>query len=173
MTRTRRLLAAGSCALIVVAAAVGVVGTPGESGVLVLIVAIAVIVFAIQAAISDPSDLSVALLLSAWPVLAILEETPDSWLIGPLAVLLLLAGELNALSWASQGQEPLNAIARRRLAASFRLAGVALLASLGVSALGRTWVSGTGVAYVLGVAGLVGLAVMVFRLPRAGERRGG
>jgi hypothetical protein len=48
-------------------------------------------------------------------VVALAADASPTWLIGPLAAVLLVAGELNALSWELQGRKPLDAARRRRL----------------------------------------------------------
>jgi hypothetical protein len=161
VTRLRRLLIVASCGLLALSALIAIPGGTAESRVWMYGVGIALVVFAIQSGISDPSDLAFALVLGAAPLLAMLAGEGATWLIGPLAVLLLLGGELNALAWVHQGREALDDVGRRRLMASLRVAVVALIASLGVSGLGRILTSGTGVAYLLGAIGLVGMALVL------------
>jgi hypothetical protein len=147
------------------AAGLAIAYGPPSTAVWMVIVSVGAAAFAVQSVVSDPADLTLAMLLCAAPILTLLGEGAPGWLIGPLAVMLLVGGELNALSWASQGGEALGVVGRRRLAASLRLAGTALVAALGVTALGELWVSGRGVVFVVGVAGLAGLAAVVFRAP--------
>lgn len=129
-TRPRVLLAAASVAITVfVVGAAALLGPSGARPWLVADVVIVAIV-AVQSAGSDPRDLNAALLLSLPPVAALLAEGSPTWLIGPLATLLLVASELNALSWACERAAPMTGVQRGRLRDVARLGALAFVASL-------------------------------------------
>jgi hypothetical protein len=113
--RPRLVLAASSVALFAAVAVLAVLAAPWR----VWLAASAglALIAALQSVTADPRDLATALLLSLPPVLALLADAAPTWLVGPLAVLLLVAGELGAMSLDCQGATHLTAAARARLLA--------------------------------------------------------
>lgn len=93
------------------------------------------VIMAVQSATSDPRELVLAMLFSLPPVFALVADGSPTWLIGPLGVLLLVAGELNALCWDVPRTGPLDAVKRRRLFRAGQLAGLGLVGSLLVVAI--------------------------------------
>lgn len=155
----------GSCSvaiIAVVAVTAAALGPEAAQPWLLLSAGVAVIT-AVQGAASDPGDLAPALLFGLPPVIGLLADGSPTWLIGPLAVLLLVAGELNALAWESRGSGPLSTMRRHRLRSVGQLAAVGLVASLLVWMVGQGPAPrGTVAAVVAGVA-LAALGGVVFR----------
>lgn len=132
--RTRVVLGACSVAIIgIVVITATALGPPAPRPWLVSSGILAVIM-AVQSATSDPRELILAMLFSLPPVFALVADGSSAWLIGPLGVLLLLAGELNALRWDAPRTGPLEAVKRRRLFRAGQLAGLGLAGSLLVMA---------------------------------------
>lgn len=156
----RIILAAGSVTVIgVVVYAATVLGPPDVRTWLMLCGIIAVLA-ALQSAALDPSDLAVALLFSAPPVIALVADGSPTWLIGPLAALLLVAGELNALSWECLGTEPTGGVVPRLLNIG-RVAALGMAVSLPIGVITPGGVPGGAlvVAVAAAVLALAGSAV--------------
>ena len=172
--RVADALAYGSVALIAIVGLVAVGFGPESRRGLLLLCSVAAVVIGRQSAIRDPSALTWALLASAPPIMALSAAVSPSWLIGPLAVLLLLAGELNALGWELRGAKGVESVARHRLLEMGKLGTTALLAALLVGLLPRGSAAGGFVPYLVAGLALVALGWVVFdgRLdPRSrGER---
>jgi hypothetical protein len=83
-----------------------------------------------QAALRDPSALTWALLAASVPIAVLVLGRSTEWLVAPLAVLLLVAGELNALSWTVRGASDSRDFSRRRLIDIAKLSLAALVASI-------------------------------------------
>lgn len=136
MMRPRAVLGACSVAIIgiviVSAAALG----PAAPRPWLISSGILAVIMAVQSAMFDPRELVLAMLFSLPPVLALVADGSPTWLIGPLSVLLLVAGELNALCWDAPSTGPLDAVKRRRLLRAGQLAGLGLAGSLLVMAVG-------------------------------------
>lgn len=165
MTNSWPRLILASCSVAIVLLVVTTATALGPDGArpwLLVSGSIAVIT-AIQAAASDPADLAPALLFSLPPVIALLADGSPTWLVGPLGACLLLAGELSALSWESQGTRPLSAVRQHRLRGTAQLVSLGLIASLGVAMVGRIPSPGGTVAVVVSAAALAALARVLFR----------
>ncbi len=165
----RTTLAWSSVAGLLGASFLAIALSPAGTTSYLVIASVASAAFAIQAAISEPKDLLLALLLCLAPVLALVGEPSPSWLVGPLAAVLLLGAELNVLGWASLEDAPEDPIRARRLADAMRLVGLGAVGGLALSALTEVW-RGAGVFVFLFAAGAVAaLGWVVF--PGSGERR--
>jgi len=119
------------------------------------LVAIAV---SISSVLASPRELLIALVLGAAPVMGLAADPGGSWLIGPLGVLLLVGGELNAWSWELGDPESVRPGGRRRGMQIAQLAGMGLGASLVVSVAARVALFSGLLAVSLAAAGLAGLA---------------
>ena len=155
----RVLLSIGSVGAIAGAAGAGALLAPAPLFWWLLLCAFFATVAAFHGVTSNPRDLAAALFLALPPVAALAAEGSPAWLIGPLAALLLLGGELCALAWTCEGSRPLNDVQRRRLRASLGLALGAAGAGLAVGVLG-------GVALPGGTVALVGAAIVAAALAR-------
>lgn len=158
-------IVAGSCSVAVVllvVATAAVLGPDGARSWLLVSGGVAVIA-AIQAVTSDPADLAPALLFSLPPVIALLADGSPTWLIGPLGALLLLAGELSALSWDLTGTKPMSTLRRQRLRSMGQLTVLALAASLLVTIVGRAPSPRGTVAALLAATALTAFGGVVFR----------
>ena len=168
MTTTRVLLGAWSVAIIAVvvftASAVG----PEGMRLWLLLCSVVAVGAALQSVALDPPDLTTALLFSLGPLIGLLADGSPAWLIGPFAALLLLAAELNALSWACQAEGSMTSRQRRRLLNSGRLAALAFVAASIVSAIARTPMAGGTLALILAVALLAVLGRSLFPRTDAG-----
>ena len=162
----RVLLSIGAVGAIAAAAFAGAVLAPAPLFWWLLLCAFFATVAAFHGVTSNPRDLAAALFLALPPVAALAAEGSPAWLIGPLAALLLLGGELCALAWTCEGSRPLNDVQRRRLRASGGLALMAATAGLLVGLLGRVPLPG-------GTLVLVGMAVVAAALARRVFRTAG
>jgi hypothetical protein len=160
----RTALAAGSVAIIAAVNVTGMALGPSQMHMqlfLAIFTAVAIVV-SVQSVTWDPAILLTALLLSLPAVIALLADGSPTWLIGPLAALLLVAAELNALSWKLHGAKSVDAAARRRVLEIGTLGGLGLLAALAVG-LVAAGPSLAGVAAVLTAAtALAALGYVVF-----------
>lgn len=160
-SRARFVLRSSSIVAVVIVVGTAALFGPRDLRVWLLLCGALAVIAAAQAATLDPSDLTPALLLSLPPVIALLADGSPTWMIGPLGALLLVAGELNVLSWESQGIGPASG-ARRRLLNTTRLAGLGLAAALPVALLDAgQWLSGT-TAVLLAAGAIAGLGALVF-----------
>jgi hypothetical protein len=147
----------------VVLGVVGVALTLGPIGLRwwLLVFAVLAVAMAISGVLSEPRDLTPALLFSLAPVVALLPDDQATWAVAPLAALLLIAAELNALSWDADGLRGDGAVSRR-LTQAGQLAGVGIVSSWGVAATARaTWLGGTAAVFVAAVA-VGGFGFIVF-----------
>ena len=116
---------------------------------------------AVQALSSEPRDLIPALLLALIPVVGLASQGAPSWLGAPMVCLLLLAGELCALTWEGPAGMAEDGFLAPRLQEVGLLAAVglgvaALLAVAGlVSAPRGTWAVVVGSLALMGIAGVV------------------
>jgi hypothetical protein len=159
----RWVLAAASLALfggvLILAVSLG----PPEAGFLPLAFAVLAGAAVVQSLTSEPRDLIPALVLALLPVIALAAPASPTWLIGPLAVLLLLAAELNALSWDCRGPFPMSAAQRRRLVDIGVLVLLALGGVLVVEAVVAGGVAGGRIAAGLAALALAGLGLLMFQ----------
>lgn len=159
----RVVLGVGSVAIVAVVVVAAAALAPDGARPWLLLSGVLAVVAAVQGVASDPRDLATALLLSLPPVIALVADGSPTWLIGPLGALLLVAGELNALSWECQVARPIGPVKRRRLLATGQLASIGVAASLAVGVVARgPWPGGTATA-VVAAAALAALGGVVFR----------
>lgn len=161
--RTPRVMlgSAGVAAVVIVDAVAVLAGTADARVVLALCAAVAVAV-AIHGVTSNPSSIGWALVLSGPPVVALLTHGCPSWLIGPLAALLLVASELASLSWEFRGVSPDEAFTRHRLTNIVRLGAVAFAAAVLVGLVSVLPAPGGTVAVVVAAVALAALARVTF-----------
>jgi hypothetical protein len=133
MSRPRLVLASASLGFLLLVMLMAIDLGPDRARPWLMISSGVALIAAVQSVASDPRDLTLALVLCMPSVLALLAEGSPTWLIGPLGALLLLAGELNALSWDCHGVAELNPVTRRRLSRAGWLSGFALVAAVGVA----------------------------------------
>lgn len=163
----RALVAAASVGAIAAAVALSLALGPQEIRALLTVPGVAAIALSVSSVVAEPRELLAALVLAALPTVGLAHEDASSWMIGPLAVLLLLGGELNAWSWELGGREPIEW--GRRLASVAQLAAMGMGASMAVSVAARAALL-SGLAAV-GVAAAATAALGWTILP--GARRGG
>jgi hypothetical protein len=176
-TRIRTALMVATVVLVAGVAFVAAALNPPGTRAWLAVCAILATVTAVQAASSEPQDLIPALLFALTPVVGLVSKGAPSWLGPPFAALLLLAAELNALSW----EGPTRMLLDGALTTRLREAGLVAMLGLGLGGLlgaiagitfhGGTWEVGVG------SAGLVGVASIVFPRPvrsslRRDRRRG-
>ena len=145
------LLATGSAALISAVNFVAASAALSVGGLrpMLVIAAFVAVGFAVQSAGWDPSALPMALLLTALPLVGMIASSPAPWLIAVTAAALLVAGELNSLSWELRDFGEVSAMAERRIRSIGQLGVFGLGAALGVGM----------VASVPLISGLPGLVV--------------
>ncbi|MBW2255670.1 MAG: hypothetical protein JRI25_13860 [Deltaproteobacteria bacterium] len=170
-TRIRMALAVGTVGLVGGVALAATVLNPPGSRVWMGICGIVAAAFALQAVSSEPRDLVPALLLAFVPVVGLASEGAPSWLGPPLAGLLLLAGELSALTWEGPVRMSEDGFLSTRLQEAGLVAALGLGVAVLLGAIGRIGPLGGTWAVVAGTAGLVGIAFVVF--PRPSSRPGG
>lgn len=159
----RVVLAFGSVTIIGTVAAVAVMAGPEASRRWMLLCGGLALVAALQSVTSEQRDLAPALLLSLPPLVALVLYGSPTWLIAPLAVLLLVAGELNALSWECRTTGSTGTMIPRRLLQMAELTALGLGGSVVVYAVGRSSVlDGTG-AVVLAAIAVAALGYVVLR----------
>jgi hypothetical protein len=132
----RVLLASASVALITGVVWLAVALGPPQGRLLLVGCGVLAVATAVQSVSAAPEDLTLAVLFTLFPLLALLGEESPTWMIGPLGVLLFLAAELNALSWDARGPLSYTAAQRRRLVDAIILTTVGssgiLIVGLGV-----------------------------------------
>jgi hypothetical protein len=168
MRRPRLVLAAASVALFAAVAVLAVPAAPTSWRIWLAGSAGLALIAALQSVAADPRDVAAALLLSLPPVLALLAHGSPTWLVGPLAVLLLVASEMGALSWDCQGAVGLTPAARARLLGIAPLAGLGLLGALLVGIVARVPIPATGLALAAAAAAAAMGAHFLFRRPGPG-----
>lgn len=167
--RRRTVAAAASVAVIATAVGTALYFGPPQYRVWLGVSGILGLAMTFPSLFVDPRDLLPALVFSAAPVMALVSDGAPTWLIAPLAVLLLLGGELNAYCWESDGPEGLAREGRQRLVRIAQLGAVALVASLAVAAAAqKAWLDSTA-AVAVAASALVGLAWVI--LPGGGAGR--
>ena len=163
MNRWRLATAVASVGITAAVGLVAVAFAPGTLQVYLSIFALVAVALTLPGVFVEPRDLTWPLLFSLPPVVALVSEGSPTWLIAPLAALLLVAAELNALSWASEGPDPDDWIRSRRLKRIGILGGAGLVAAACVLALaGVRWMTGTW-AVLLSAAAIAGIGALVFR----------
>lgn len=164
MTESAQLLLR-SCSVAIfglVNAAAVTMGPAGQARPMLLFCGLLAVAAALQSMVWEAEGLGAAMLLSLPPLLA-LGGGAESWLIGPLGALLLLASELNAASWEFRGGDSTGVLARRRVASAAQLSAAGSAASVvvvGAAGLGPS-LGGTA-AVVVAAAALAGLASLFF-----------
>lgn len=154
----------GSCAVAIFAAVNVAAATLGPAAArpLLLLFTVAAVGVAAQTAALEFGALKWALLFSMAPLIALVAEGSPTWLVGPLATLLLIASQLCALSWEIRGVGSNAAIPWDRLRIVGQLGALGLVASLAVERIASGPVLGGTLAIVLGGIALAGLALTVF-----------
>jgi hypothetical protein len=115
----------------------------------------------ISSVFAEPRELLPALILGAAPPMGLAGQEGSIWMIGPLAVLLLIGCELNAWSWELGGKESTGVDGSRRLASIARLAAVGLVGALAVSLAARSALLDGFLAVGLAAAALAGVGWVV------------
>jgi len=161
--RARWVLASAFLVVFVGAVALAVALGPREARVLLVALGILAVAAAVQSVTSEPRDLIPALVLALPPVIALVADGSPTWLIGPLAVLLFLAGELNTLSWECRGPFPMSAVQRRLLLDALALSLLALAGVLVVEAVVTLEVAGGRIAAALAALALGSLGLVMFQ----------
>lgn len=116
----------------------------------------------IEAVAADTRALAAAMLLGLPAVVALVAEGSPTWMMGPLGALLLVSGELNALSWKWVGGAPPPGLRRRLLVDSASLAGLGLGASLVVSAVAGAAPEGGTLMVAVAAGAFAGVGAMAF-----------
>lgn len=156
--RPRTLIAMASVAATAIAVATAISSGPPEHRVWLGVSGLMGLAMTFPSLFVDPRDLLPALVFSAAPVMALVSDGSPGWLIAPLAVLLLVAGELNACYWQSAGPAGLRGYGLRRLTRIAQLSAITLVGSLAVAAAARAeWLDST-LAVGVASAALAGLA---------------
>lgn len=159
--RRRTMIAAASVAAIATAVVTALYFGPPQHRVWLSVSGILGLAMTFPSLFVDPRDLLPALVFSAAPVMALVSDGAPAWLIAPLAVLLLLGGELNAWCWESDGPRGLSREGRQRLVRIGQLCAVALAGSLAVVAAAQwAWLDST-VAVTVAASALAGLAWLI------------
>jgi len=161
----RVVLASASVALITGVVWLAVVLGPSQGRLLLIGCGVLAVATAVQSVTATPEDLTLAVLFTLLPLLALLEEGSPTWMIGLLGVVLFLAAELNALSWDARGPFSFTTAQRRRLVDSLILTAVGSSGVL-IVRLGEDGPFPTGTwAVVLAGITLGALAHVVFKGP--------
>jgi hypothetical protein len=150
---------------------VALVGGPEATRAWLVIPGLAAIALSVSSVVAEPRELLAALVLGATPAMGLADQDALQWLIGPVAVLLLIGAELNAWSWELVGHDPTGRDHRRRLSGIARSAATGLAASLGVSLAARSTLLDGLAAVALASAALAGLGWIL--LPGGGRGRDG
>ena len=165
MNRWRLATAGASVGTIAVVVVVAVAFAPATLGVWLSFFALLAVALALPGVFVEPRDLTWPLLLSLPPVVALLSDGSPTWLIAPLAALLLVAAELNALSWACEGPDPDSRIRIRRLGQIGVMGVVGLGAAgvvVGVAGAGAELLDGSWAVLVSGAA-IAGIGMRLFQ----------
>lgn len=155
--------AAGSVAILAAAGLTAVAVGPSDSRLWLAFCVVFAVATAVQAVASEPRELTAALLFSLPPVISLVAEGSPTWLVGPLGVSLLLAGELNALSWDFRGRGVGGAVPVRRLERVGLLTALAFAAVLTVAAASEISILGGTTAFALAAVALTVLGEVLFR----------
>ena len=135
----RVILGAGSVALPAIAIGMALAFGPNSGRSLLLLCGVFAVALAAKSAFMDPADITPALLLALPPVAALAADGSPTWLMGPLAALLLLGAELTMIGWRLRGSRPLSMVQKRRLGdlATLGLLAIAATLATGAVMLGR------------------------------------
>jgi hypothetical protein len=159
MPPPRIVLGAGSVVLLATAVGIALALGPDRARPLLLLCGALAVAVVVHSALVEPADITPALLLALPPVAALAADGSPSWLIGPLATLLLLAAELSVVGWRWRGRGPLSPVQRRRL---FDLAVLGLLAMVASLAVGAAVLAGSpGPALAALGAGALAIATVL------------
>lgn len=126
------------------------------------------VAIAVSSVVAEPRELLVALVFSLAPVASLAADGSPAWMIGPLATLLLVGAELNALSWEAGESASARSMERARLSAVVGLGLAGLTASLLVSRLAEVALFDQTLAVGVGAAAMAGLGWLLFP-PRSME----
>jgi hypothetical protein len=162
--RPRNMLASSSVALIASVNGMALALGPEHARVWLLVSGLLAIGSALQSIAWEPDDLMAALLFSLPPVIALVADGSPTWLIGPLGALLLVAAELNVLSWDYDGVAPGDDVLRQRLRSIGMLGALGLGLSLIVYAAGGLPAPGSAVVVIIAAGAVVALGRLLFRL---------
>lgn len=158
---TRVAVAASSVAAIALAVVLSLLLNPREIRAWLAVPGVVAVALSISSVVAEPRELLAALLFGATPVMGLAGEGAPSWMIGPLAVLLLVGGELNAWSWELGGSESAGRGGRRRLVDVGRLAAVGLVGSFAVSVAAQSTLLGGWVALGVAAGAIAGMGWVV------------
>lgn len=146
----RVLFGAGAVGAIALVVGLGALFGPASARLWLVLTGALAVVAAVQSLIATPRDLSLALVLAVPSVVALGAEGAPTWLVAPLGGLLLLAGELQTLSWENRVSWPPTAVQRGRRARA------AVLVLLGLGGAGGVY--GIGTAFGLALPGTLAVA---------------
>ena len=152
----RTLLAVASVAAIALAVFVALGLGPRDYRAYLAVSGLVAVAMAVSSVSAEPRELLVALVFAVPPVMALTAEGSPSWVIGPLAALLLVGAELNALSWELGGAEAGREAMRARGMSIARVAVAGLVAAMVVVAITRVTLLTETVATVVAAAALLG-----------------
>ena len=159
--RARMVIAAASIVSFAAAVLTSLRLGPIEGRIWLSVIGVAAIVLCFPSLLVSPRDLLATVVASLAPLMALASEGEPSWLIGPVAALLLLGAELNALCWEMQGPSALQSDARVRVSRIAALTLLGLAASFTVTIAARSsWLDGT-VAVAVASCGLAALAWLI------------
>jgi hypothetical protein len=119
---------------------------------------------ALQSIAWEPADLLAALTLSLVPMVGLVAADGSVMLVGSLAILLLIAAELNVLAWEMDGIGPRGPVLGRRLVSLGRLALLAFAAITATALVTAAPPALAGiVAVIVASAAVILLGPLVFR----------
>lgn len=171
--RAAHVLGVAAVGVVAIVAAFALALTPGESNAWVPFLGLLAAAAMIQSVVSEPNDLTAALLL-ALPLAGVVGSQPSTaWLVAPLGALLLLAGELNAVAWDTRGRDPGPGVARSRLGEIGILTGIGLVVAVLVGGAALLPFPTGALGVLLGSAGVAGVGWVVFGSGSRNDRRGG
>ncbi|MQA92908.1 MAG: hypothetical protein GEU90_22240 [Gemmatimonas sp.] len=151
---------AASVAVFAIVNAAAIALGPSEPRAILLLCGLAAVGFAMQSASWNRPALTSALVFSLPPVVGLIAGDPPIWLLGLLGTALLIAAELNALSWALRSGGPIDA--RRGLQHVGQLGVMGLAGSLGVGLVGLAPSLGGTTGVVVGASALAALGWVLF-----------
>lgn len=163
------MISSASVAAISSAVLIALALGPRQATVLLSVVGLVAIGMSISSVVAEPRELLAALVLGAAPVMGLAGAGGSAWMIGPLAVLLLVGGELNAWSWELGGTVSEERDARRRLTSIMRVAVIGLFSSLAVTIAAQSTLGGGLVAVTVAALALAGLGWVILPGGRRAE----
>jgi hypothetical protein len=152
-TLIRTLSVCAISAAIVVALQLG----PRDIRVWLSVCGLVSVAMSVSSLVAEPRELLVALAFALPPVMALAAEGSPTWMIAPLATVLFVGAELNALSWEMSGPRTTHALVRRRLVGIGGMAGLGLVGALAVGAVARTALLAPSLAVAVASAALAAL----------------